>query len=373
MDPSAIKCFYRNSFDKGGDIPMAIHTYTNLDYSDGRAISKSRMIGQVGQVGQVGQIGSYQSDDDRLIRDYCDLELAKQVIPRGISEHILLFDPFHNVPTNPFLSRDSIVLANIDAVFNFSRHRSGYIIKQDTKDYTFATLEDGPGHFTQYILYRNPNSYGYGITPIEYPFDGQIDISHFNITKGASRTGNLMKDYKSFIQFVRSVEATGLNVVAANYTNDKDISPTRYLVRLITALGVISIGGTFICKISDLDDPLMLDLLWITTRCFDQVSLFKPISTPSYDKVYYVVAQNAKINNIEWISYLEENYTHAVKNNKTIVRLMDNLPESFVKWVMEYNNFILLYNKYLMNEAAKGTDELYDTYKCKAIWNLPQL
>ncbi|GAG71974.1 unnamed protein product, partial [marine sediment metagenome] len=106
---------------------------------------------------------------------------------------------------------------------------------------------------------------------------------------------------------------------------------------------------------------------WITTRCFDKVTLFKPVSTPSYDKIYYVVAENAKINNIEWISYLEEMYSESVKSNKKIIRLLDDLPISFVQWVTEYNNFILLYNKYLMSEANNGKTKLYDTYKCKAI------
>lgn len=364
MDPSAIKCVYKNSFDKGGEIPMVLHTYLDRDNDDVNTRQQPTMV---------GSIQALENKDGRLSRDYCDLELSKQVIPQSVSKHINLFDPFHDVPTIPFLSRDSILLANIDAVFNFSHHKSGYIIKQDTKDYTFATLDDGPGNFTQYIMYRNPNSYGYGITPIEYPFDGQIDITHFNITKGELGTGDIMKEYKSFIQFVRSVEATGINVVAANYIHDEDISPLGYLVRLIVALGVVAVGGTFISKISDLDNPLMLDLLWITTRCFDKVTLFKPISTPSYDKIYYVVAQKAKINNIKWVSYLEETYSKSVKNSMTLIRLVDNLPLSFVSWVTDYNNFILLYNKYLMNEIDSGTTELYDTYKCKAIWNLPQL
>ena len=62
-----------------------------------------------------------------------------------------------------------------------------------------------------------------------------------------------------------------------------------------------------------------------------------------------------------------------VKSNKKIVRLLDDLPTLFVQWVIEYNNFILLYNKYIMKEANNGKTKLYDTYKCKAIWNLPRL
>ena len=363
MDPSAIKCIYKNSFDKGGEIPIVLHTYTNKTNNDNITM---KLI-------STDKFEEPNNNDKRLVRNYCDQELSHQVIPLSIIEHIDLFDPFHNTCTYPFLSRDSITLANIDAIFNFSRHRSGYIIKQDTKDYTFATLDDGPGVFTQYILYRNPNSNGYGITPIDYQIDLRIDQRQFKIIQ--SGTGDLKKDYKSFIQFVRTTEAIGLDLVVGNYVSDI-VDPIGYLVRLITALGIIAIGGTFISKVSDLDDPLMVDLLWITTRCFDKVTLFKPVSTPSYDKIYYVIAENAKVNNIEWISYLEEMYSGSVKSNKKIIRLLDDLPISFVQWVIEYNNFILLYNKYLMSEISEGNNgktKLYDTYKCKAIWNLPQL
>ncbi len=362
MDPSAIKCLYKNSFDKAGEIPMILHTYDTTNKVNNK-VTKQLSLSNGSEI---------SNNDGKLVRNYCDKDLSNQVIVSTVvANNINLFDPFHDVSYNPFLSRDSIVLGNIDAIFNFSHHTGGYIITQDTKDFNFATLEDGPGHFTQYILYRNPNSYGYGITPIEYPFDGQIDITHFNITAGASGTGNLVKDYKSFIQFVRTVEATGLNLVVGNYIGD--IFPVGYLVRLVTALGIVSIGGTFVCKVSQLDDPLMLDLLWITTQCFNKVTLFKPLSTPSYNKVYYVIAADAKVNNIEWIGYLEDSYNRAVKEGKSIERLLGKLPNPFVRWVTDYNNFILLYNKYLINETNRGVTELYDTYKCKAIWNLPQL
>ena len=76
------------------------------------------------------------------------------------------------------------------------------------------------------------------------------------------------------------------------------------------------------------------------------------------------MAEKAKINNVEWITYLGAN------TEKDLNRLLSALPKDFEKWVTEYNNLMLFYNKYL-SEITKP--KIYDIYKCKAIWNLPKI
>lgn len=349
MDPSAIKCSYKNSFDQT-NIPIVLHNYVNLENTN---LEKHMEMGN--------------SDSVNIVN------------PEG--NKTKLTDPFYDVSYQPFLSRDTITLANIDGVFNFSKHMSGYIMPQETKDFTFATLDDAPGHFTQYMLYRNPNSYGYGITRSNIPFDNSIDITHFNIMNG-----EIMKNYKKFVEYVKTVEVEGVDAVVGNYyyyhdrndcpnkdeNNQYNIRSEGYLVRLLTTLGIIAIGGSFVCKVSNITEPLMMDLLWITSKCFDKITLFKPISTPSNDGIYYLVAENAKTNNIEWIGYLEESYQEAKKYEMGIKRLFkSDLPSDFRKWVEEYDTFIKLYNNYL--DSQNPNYKIIDTYKCKAIWNLPQL
>jgi len=313
MDPSAIKSLYRNSFDNT-DIPLFLHTYFN-------------------------------NNDTQLTQYNPIIENVPKIDKKE------LYDPFHATSIKPFLDRDAITLGNIDAVFNFSKHTSGYIMPQETKDFTFATIDDAPGALAQYMLFRNPNSYGYGISLNK--FDESIDRTHFNIL-----SKDPIKDYEEFIEFVKSVEVTGVNTVIGNYT--QEITSHGYLIRLLTALNIISVGGDFVCKIK-LDN--IEDLLYITSKCFEKITLFKPISTSAYDDVYYIIAQNANKNNLEIISYLESK----INNEK----FFDELPQSFVRWLEDFHILMISYYKFLVQEQDK--DKLYDVYKCKAMWNLPQI
>lgn len=317
MDPSAIKSLYRNSFDNT-DIPLFLHTYFN--------------------------------NNDTQLREYNPfIEDVPKINKKD------LYDPFHATSIKPFFDRDAITLGNIDAVFNFSKHTSGYIVPQETKDFTFATIDDAPGDFTQYMLFRNPNSYGYGIS--SSGFDESIDRTHFNIFVGDSN-----KDFKKFIEFVESVEVTGVNTVIGNYK--QEITPYGYLIRLLITLNIISVGGDFVCKIK-LDN--MQDLLYITSKCFEKITLFKPISISAYDNTFYIIAQNANKNNLEIISYLEHNLQSRVDNEK----FFNELPRSFVRWLEDF--YILMNSYYKFLNQNQENDKLYDVYKCKAMWNLPQI
>ena len=365
MDPSAILCRYKSSFDNQGEIPIVLHTYVTTEQETGTIVKDNLILSGAKKFGPRHENKG----------NYCDPSLYQEVKDHNNNNNNKLYDPFRDISYKPFLNHDSIVLADIDMTFNFSNHTSGYIVKQESvKDYNFATINDGPGGFSQYVMYRNPSSYGYGITPKEHPFDtGRIDMTHFNIIKGPSGNGDIARDYKGFIKNIRTVEASGLDLVLGNYINDTDISSEGYILRLIVALGVVKIGGTFISKVSDLSDPFMIDLLYITSQAFDKITLFKPLSIDITNNVYYIVAEDAKINNIDWVSYLEESYTSSVKNDKDILRLVDQVPNSLLRWITDYNNLILLYKKYLQDLEKSGISELYDTYKCKAIWNLPQI
>ncbi len=353
MDPSIIKCIYKDSFDTYADPHIILHTYVMLKHEN---------------------TGNKKTIFDNKLKnkktDYYDIELNNSVNSvKTNTKHANLFDPFKHVSVAPFMNRDAIILSNIDAIFNFNKHTSGYIIKQETKDFNFASINDGPGGFTEYMFYRNPNSYGYGMTSDKYPYNTNLlDLTRFNITYGQSGKGDLKQDYKSFIKYIRTVEAVGVNVVLGNIINNNN--EIEYMLKLIIALGIIKIGGTFVSKIPHLNTKLMTDLLYITSQCFNKITLFEPLSTDITDNIYYIVAEDAKRNNIEWVSYLEDSYTKSVKDDLNLISLIENVPSNFIKWITEYNNLILLYKKFIF-EQVTNTEPLYDTYKCKAIWNLP--
>ncbi len=361
MDPAAILCRYKIYFDNRGTIPGILHTYNSTNIEGNDYIKYQLILSD----------HIHSKKDDDYHKKYCDPTLLN--ITNKNKQYDKLSDPFKNESYEPFMNRDAIILADIDMTFNFSKHTSGYILKQESvKDLNFAAIGDGPGGFSQYMMYRNPSSYGFGITSIDYPFNRyRLDPTHFNIIHGTSQKGDLQLDYKHFIKSIRTVEATGLDVILGNYP-DTNITGIGYFLRLLIALSVGKIGATFISKIK-FDSELMVDLIYITTKCFNKVTLFKPLSTDLNDDIYYLVAQESKINNMEWVSYLNDCYEESIKKNKQIVRLIERVTSDIEQWISEYHNFILMYKQYLTELRNIGINELYDIYKCKAIWNLPKI
>ena len=235
-------------------------------------------------------------------------------------------------------------MANIDNVFNLTNQDGGYLVPQDMRDFNFAVMDDGPGGFTEYIMYRRPNSYGFGISPISKPYSDRLDRTHFNITYGKTKTGEISKEYQSFIDQIKTVEATGVNLVISNMGQ---LTREDYIVKLIVALNIIRIGGNFVCPVSNIMG--ITDLLYITNQCFDKITLFQPVSaTPNTN---YIIAQGAKENNIEWLNILSQPTDMKVK-----------VPDEFVDWVKQFQ-YIPHITKY---------DDI-NIYKCKAIWNLPNI
>ena len=357
MDPSISKCIFRDSFDKI-TVPTVLHTF--FSGTDSKYVGKMfRKLNNNNNNNNNNNKGKCEPYEVTLYNDIEDFNM--DAYPK-------LFDPFNSFSYEPFINRDSIVLSDIDAVFNFTNQVQGYIIKQNTLDYSFATMDDGPGGFTEYLLYRRPNAYGYGITPSSLhslPFSKRIDSSRFNTYPGE---GILKDEYKGFIKFVKGVEPVGMDVVVGNSNSTTILSPLNYMVQLIVGLQTIKIGGTFVCRIPDLNTNLIKDLLYITSQCFEKITLFKPLSTP-LNNTYFIVGENLNVNNIQWVSYLENSYRKMVRTPNACYRLVEDSKE-FDKWFREYNNLMLLYKKFLINTGNQGVTTLFDTYKFKGIWNL---
>ena len=296
MDPNIYICKYKLSFDKQEPIPE-LHSW--LYQSPNTILKKFNTPG-----------------DDKY---------------KGI-------DLFKDVSYKPFLNKDAITLANIDAVFNFTGQVGGYILKQDMKDYVFLVLDDAPGGYSQYLFYRNPASYGFG-TYINTQYDRVIDPLRFNPIK---RSDN----YVFLVNNIKALYPAGTDVVIS--------SSLLSLYNLATAINVLKIASTFVSKAI-----LTPDLLYLASLCFDKVTLFVPVS----DNNIYLVAEGRKINNTNMIILID----------KLIRGITDKAPAptpEFINWVNQYSTILSQYNQ-LVREYSDN--KLLDTYKCKAIWNLPSL
>ena len=297
MDPSISLCKFGNSFTKSVDNPI-VHTYVNKN----------------------GKITTSLVPSDQVV-----------IEPDEV------FDLFKNVSYNPFSSRDALVLANVDMAFNFTKQQLGYIIKQSTQDYTFACVDDKTGGFTEYMLYRNPNSYGYSDHVLD---ETRINPINYNNLAGESREQNITED-------LLEIEPEGLDAVVFGQTD--------LLSNLVVGLKTVKIGGTLVTPIPRLSKPI-IDLIYLTSRCFEKIGLIKPISTPFYlpkeSNTHYLVGINSKVNNLDIISFLSQ-------INQT-VSVFPELPSDYLDFIKSYVDSL-------------NYEGNIDIYKCKAIWNLPQI
>src|SRR3972149_10387343 len=91
-------------------------------------------------------------------------DLKKNINNDIKNKYQLLIDPFEKIGSSIFMTRDGVKLANIDMVMNITGHTGGYLSQQTNKDYIFCDLGGAPGAFTQYLQFRLPRAYGYGIS-----------------------------------------------------------------------------------------------------------------------------------------------------------------------------------------------------------------
>ena len=338
MDPSIIFCNYQDSFSRG-NTPVVLHTYTNP--GDHKSVIKNPVIMNIIPVTRV--------QNDIPSRDH-------------LKNNNKNYDPFKNVSYKPFVNRDAVTLANLDMVFYLSKHENGYMVKQTDNELSFVSL-DNIG-FSQYLLYKNVRAVGYGT----------INNNNNNNNKTCTQISNILDPFRFNVLDIKELHPKYKNVVRSMKLARPEgvdlVLSVFNIETLITALSIVKPGGKFVSIIGEIDGPinnLVNDLLYITSLCFDKITLFKPLSTDINDGTYFVVAEGAKLNNTEWITYLT-GLTNTNTNN--IYSLLSGRPKTFDDWVTEYNNLILMYKEHI-NEYPNV--ELYDTYKCKAIWNLPSI
>jgi hypothetical protein len=172
-----------------------------------------------------------------------------------------------------------------------------------------------------------------------------LDSNNINLNRreNISRSVNLAKPYGMDLVIIRS---------------DSDI-----INDLIISLGTIKTGGKMVLYLSCLTD-LVKDLLYIISICFSKINLFKPLSTNMTKNDCYCICDGSKENTFEWIDFLKS------LDDKNYIQLLDHRDMEFNNWLTNYETDINNYIKHLNN-----TDkiDLYDIYKCKAIWNLPNI
>ena len=308
-------------------------------------------------------------------------------------------NPFETLGRSVFMNRAAIKLANVDAIFNLTGQEQGFIIQQNTNPFTYCDVAGGPGGFTEYLQFRRPNSFGYGITlsekhgGIPWTLD-RIDVTRFKALYGGDGSGNLYTNSDWFVNYVGSSsgqEGRGVDLVVAdggfeigNDSRQQEFLSCRLILcEIMIALQLLKKGGHFVCKVFDTLSPMMQHLLYVVGLSFDEVHIFKPVSSRPANAERYVVAKGYKGFNVTSQSYVrvlkEANGLYTDKLHVSTLLDQNEISPAFVEW-LDANNELSLNSQTtvanqiiaLMNGSTLDVPiPQYNLYKCLAIWNLP--
>ncbi|CAG5045967.1 unnamed protein product [Parnassius apollo] len=225
-------------------------------------------------------------------------------------------NPYETIGAVIFLNRAAVKMANIDAVFDFMFTKpmkpSGEPAV-DTKDMLyFADVCAGPGGFSEYVLYRKGwRAKGFGFT-LKGPNDFKLSDFYaatpetFNPYYGVKEDGNIfdpanLTSLKDFVlkqtddQGVHFLMADGGFSVEGQENIQEILSKQLYLCQCLAALMLVRTGGHFVVKLFDVFTLFSVSLIYIMYRCFEKVSIHKPVTSRPANSERYLVCKWKKL------------------------------------------------------------------------------
>jgi 23S rRNA U2552 (ribose-2'-O)-methylase RlmE/FtsJ len=222
-----------------------------------------------------------------------------------------------NTPVK-FICRASYKLANIDFVFNIMENNNN-----------FADLCGGPGGFSEYILYKYPNSSGLGMTLKSnnpeldwkiYNFRTEIKRERLvttygdNYVSGADNNvlneadGNILNlvNIKSFIRQINKTNPDGVKLVVADGAafeedeNELDSIEISHLKLFISesflATQILKKGGNFVLKIFKTKYACTQTFIILLASLFEESYIFKPVTSRLNNSERYFIGKGFKYN-----------------------------------------------------------------------------
>lgn len=304
-----------------------------------------------------------------------------------------------------FLDRAGIKLANIDRIFNVTSSMVTYTRQRDQERILFADLCGGPGAFTQYIQYRRRYFQGWGITlkgdwRINWHLNSnEADPKHFTIFEGPDGTGDIIRYGPLLVKTVKSGLTApvgerrgvfqapeglppGLDLVVADgwmepregnsypnpfgppisgkdiYRFAETINYNLISAELITAVELLRPGGHLVCKVMHTVTEPVARLIWLMARCFERITIFKPISSRAANAERYLICLNRRLE----IPILTDPLPPVPMKFRNYLYQLNNF---HLRWQLQYAQRLL--------QAISGnvvTDNL-DMDRVNIFWRLP--
>ena len=234
-----------------------------------------------------------------------------------------------------FSKRAGIKMANIDAVVNITNEIFTYDNKQSNNIFKVCDIN---GKATEYLKYRFPLAKVYTIDNINEKWEELIDYIDKNEPEGVdlvSSSSFSMKDYNKY-----------------NESNRR-----RLLVNSLIGIRCCKRGGNFIMRIFNIMNDTSVQILYILSQCFNEITIFKPITSSNNEK--FIICKNRREEIDDYLNLLD----NGIKLNLNRL-FVENPNQDFIEWITQINNEL---------EIAESIVPYYeyDIHKFLIIWNLP--
>lgn len=293
-------------------------------------------------------------------------------------------NPFETIGNSKFINRAAVKLANIDAIFKISGDVFDFINQRSEYELIFCDIAAGPGGFTQYLQWRYPNSFGVGMT-LKGDLDWNtniIDTRRFEIDYGLTNDGDLYSNWKYFKSKLAKDYNNKIHLMTADGGIETDEYHRQEFVssRLLACQAVIATevkqGGNFVLKMFDTVTKFSADVIYCLSLAFEQIVLFKPLSSRPANSERYLVCYNRK-KNIAKASELLERACDSFTDDTYLQSFLNELPEDFNKWLKQSNDDdissqIYFAKRILYCMAGEKYEEIkINPNKALLYWNLP--
>nr|CCA14705.1 PREDICTED: FtsJ methyltransferase domain containing 2like putative [Albugo laibachii Nc14] len=221
-----------------------------------------------------------------------------------------------------FQNRAALKLAELDAQFS-PKLSDPQLLPEENNVLFFADICAGPGGFTEYLYWQRKwrcKGWGFtlkGVCDFELEkFNPCIAADTFEIDYGVLDDGDIYAQ-ENILSFQKRVLAStkgrGVALVTADggFSTDGDWNRQEFLTKrlvlceCITALCVLRQGGTFVCKFFDTFQDFTIELIYIMTLVFEEVSITKPIqSRPANSERFLVCRGRTSVDTSKLIDYL---------------------------------------------------------------------
>ncbi|XP_065649682.1 cap-specific mRNA (nucleoside-2'-O-)-methyltransferase 1 [Hydra vulgaris] len=318
-------------------------------------------------------------------------------------------NPYETIRGAIFQNRAAMKMAEIDASFNymFTNH-----IERDLNNpldlLYFADICAGPGGFSEYVFWRSKwRAKGFGMTiKAEWANDFNLadyiagtpeSFDCFYGEGGYNGDGDIFKK-ENLIAFRKYVlensDNKGLHFVMADggfsvegQENIQEIlSKQLYLCQFLCALSVLRKGGHFICKVFDLFTPFSIGLVYLMYRAFDQICIFKPVTSRPANSERYLICKDLRENSGAIHDYMF-NINNQINNLKRTKRdIQEIVPLSIIKESKEFFHYMFTSNnsigarqilglqkvaRFVQNTNLTGPDHAVVRKQCLEAWKIP--